>query len=85
MGKRGPGSTSDKIDRHMLHEYLWDRRMRGGLVPFSVTELAEKLGVTIETMSRIMRELRDSGRVRKTGSKYFVNDPEMFSWDHQID
>lgn len=82
---RGPGNTTDKIDRHLLHEYLWSKRGRGDFMPFKVGELAEKLGVTIHTMSKILREMRDTGRVQKVGAKYQIFDPSHAKWTHRID
>lgn len=74
------GNTKDKIDRQLLHEYLWNYRVRGDFVPFTTTELAEKLGISIYQMSRIFGELRDAGRVEKVGQKYRVFDPSVFAW-----
>lgn len=82
---RGPGNTKDKVDRQLLHEYLWKNRERGDFMPFAVGELADKLGVTIYTMSTILREMRETGRVKKVRGKYQVLDPSTHAWDHQID
>lgn len=72
----------DKIDRQMLHEYLWKISGRNGMLLISQTELAEDLHVTIFTISNIFREMREDGRVTKVGSKYKITDPEMWRWEH---
>lgn len=82
---RGPGNTKDRIDRHMLHEYLWKHRGRNDMMMLSVTELADKLNVTIFTMSKIFGEMREAGRVQKIGRKYQIFDPSERVWDHRID
>lgn len=74
------GWTSDKIDRELLHEWLWTKRDRLGFIPYSQTELAEMLGITIYTLSSIFGELRDQGRVEKHRSKYKVFDPKVVAW-----
>jgi DNA-binding MarR family transcriptional regulator len=80
---RGPGNTKDKVDRQLLHEYLWKNRGRGDMMMMGVGELAEKLGVTIYTMSTIMRELRDTGRVQKVRGKYQIFDPSEHAWTYK--
>jgi len=80
-----PGNLSDKIDRQLLHEYLWMNRARGDFYPVSQKELAEKLGVTIFTLSRVFRELRDEGRVEKIRGKYRIFDPAHAAWTQKPD
>lgn len=74
-----------KLDRHAIHQLLWERRDRRGTTTFVNNDLAKELGVTIWTMSRITQELIDAGRIKplkaaKTNIKtYIVRDPEVFS------
>lgn len=75
------GNTKDKIDRQLLHEFLWDNRGRGDFMVYSVTELSEKLGITIYSMSRILGQMRDVGRIEKVGRKYRIFDPSVFAWN----
>lgn len=77
---RTRGNTRDKVDRQLLHEYLWGMRDRNDLIPISQKELAEKLGIDQSTMSIIFREMRESGRLRRIGGKYQVLDPELHRW-----
>jgi DNA-binding MarR family transcriptional regulator len=74
-----------KLDRDAIHRLLWERRDRRGTTTFKSGELAQELGVTIWTMSRITQELIDAGRIKRlraaqTNIKtYIVRDPEAFS------
>lgn len=72
----------DKIDRQLLHEYLWKISGRNGVLLVSQTELAEDLQVTIFTISHIFKEMREDGRVTKVGSKYKITDPDVWKWEH---
>ena len=58
------------------------------MVGMSMGELAEKLAVTRETISRVLRELEEDGKVEyihKNRGKVRVIDPEQFRWDHEVD
>lgn len=74
----------ETIDRHALHVYLWNQRDRRGQICIPQHELAEELGISIYTMSRIFKEMKDAGRVKKiSGAKhnvgrYVVNNPAPF-------
>ena len=78
--KKGRGNTKDKIDRDLLHEYLWKHSDRRGVYLGSQTDLADKLGVTIFTVSHIFREMKEGGRVKKLGPKYQIVDPATWRW-----
>jgi DNA-binding Lrp family transcriptional regulator len=77
------------IDRIELHRYLWMQATRNGRVEIYQKSLAEKIGVTQATMSLIIKDLKESGRIRKISSKannvgiYAVRDPAMF--EHEFD
>ena len=81
-GKKRGRPVKDKVDRDLLHEYLWKTSARGGMVSMSQTVLADKLGVTIFTISHIFREMKEGGRLKKIGPKYYVVDPEVWRWNH---
>lgn len=72
------------IDRDALHEYLWRHTDRLGKVKVVQRILARDLDVTHYTISRIFREMREEGRVRKIGSDklnvstYLIVDPEVW-------
>ena len=76
----GHGRTEDKIDRVMLHEWLWSKRDRNDFFQMSQSDLAAKLGVNIYTLSRIFGELAEQGRVEKHKSKYKIFDPAVIAW-----
>lgn len=59
-----------RIDRLELHKMLWKRADRFGKVEIHQGRLSEELHVTKPTMSLIMTELTQEGRVKKVGSKY---------------
>lgn len=77
---RGRGNTSDKVDRQLLHQFLWKYRDRSNFVTFQSGELAEMLGVSIWQMSRILGEMTEKGLLRKVNTKYVVVDPSIASW-----
>jgi predicted transcriptional regulator len=48
----------------------------------STGELADELGVTVYSMSRILGEMVKEGRLRRVGSRLEVTDPEIYMWVH---
>lgn len=80
MGKLG--NTADKVDRELLHQFLWKYRDRSNFVTFRSSELAEKLGISIYTMSTMFTEMCAAGRlIKKGGSKYLIVDPTLKMWE----
>jgi CRP-like cAMP-binding protein len=77
---RERGNTNDKIDRQLLHQFLWKYRDRSNFVTFQSGELAEMLGISIWQMSRILGEMTEKGLLRKVGKKYSVTEPALASW-----
>jgi hypothetical protein len=77
----GPGRPP-KIDRHLLHEYLWKTRGRGNFMTSTQTELAVEFHVTRPTMSLIFKEMAEDGRLKRVGTKFLIFDPELYQWDH---
>ena len=45
-------------------------------------ELADMLGLHEVTVSNILKELRESGRVKKVGKRTRVLDPSLTAWDN---
>lgn len=78
--QRGPGRPP-KIDRELLHQYLWEHRGRGDYMSGTQGELAEQLGVTQATLSLIMKELAIAGRLTKVGHKFRINSPDVSRWE----
>ena len=77
---RTAGNLNDKVDRQLLHQFLWKYRDRSNFVTFQSGELAEMLGVSIWQMSRILGEMTEKGLLRKVGKKYAVIEPALASW-----
>lgn len=77
-----------KVDRLALHERFWAQADRFGKVEIYQKGLAEELHLTAPTVSLIMKELVEEGRIRKVASKrrnvgvYAVRDPANF--DHEF-
>lgn len=75
------------VDRDTLHRILAGRASVSGRLVIHQAKLAAELGVTKFTMSRIVHELLDTGRIRKLGSAkgnittYIVADPD--TWQPQ--
>lgn len=69
------------VDIQKLHRQIWDARDRRGLVKIYQKAFARHVGVTVYTMSRLMRQLSEEGRIKKVGARYRnvgiykVNDP----------
>lgn len=72
---------SQKIDRDLLHEYMWEHSdPRSHKFLKSQVQLADELDVTPATICYIMNEFQASGRVRKKKSHFFVTDPQSWKW-----
>lgn len=78
--KRGPGNTTDKVDRDMLHEFLWKYRDRSSFMPWEQGELGEMLGVSTWSISMIFKELQEKGAVKKMGRRWKIIDPDVIKW-----
>lgn len=69
------------IDRDVLHALLWDRARHDGTLALHQAAFAEELGVTRSTMSHIISEMVDAGRLRRLAvgqqrrTTYVVVDP----------
>lgn len=73
-----------KVDRYELHQRFWDEADRLGRCLIYQKELAAQLDVTQATMSIIIGELVDEGRIKKISAKqrnigvYLIRDPILF-------
>ncbi len=76
------------VDRLALHQSLWSRSDRFGKIQILQTELAEELGIAKPTMSNIIGELVQEGRIKKVAARkrnvgvYMILDPAEF--DHEF-
>lgn len=72
------------VSRPDLHQLLWSRSDRFGRVEVYQKELAEEIGVTQATMSLVMKDLVETGRVKKIAAKrrnvgiYTIRDPKSY-------
>jgi len=73
------------LDRDGLHRMLWRRGNRNGKITFRLEELADELGVSRFTISRVMAEFMAENRVfklsapRRAGCTYRVADPDEWA------
>lgn len=77
------GNNLDKIDRHMLHEFLWKYRDRNSYIPWQQKEVAKMFGVNHCVMSVIYKELLEQKALKKEGSKFRVSDPSLAVWEQE--
>lgn len=69
----------EAVDRHELHEYLYRQIGRRPVVRIQQHKLAKGLDINKWTMSRIIHELIDDGRIKKipdSVDRYIIQDPE---------
>lgn len=72
------------VDEKALHKSLWSRADRLGRLTIKSIDLANEIGVTVFTMSRVMGRLEDSGRIRQIASSktniktYWIRNPAEF-------
>lgn len=70
------------IDLHMLHIYLWKRTDSYDTIKINQRELAAKMNVAHETLSRNFKKMCDDGRMRRIKSSghrintYLVVEPD---------
>ena len=76
------------LDRDALHAYLWSKSHQvTHRVPVHQGELAEALQVTRGTIVRVLKEMKEQGRIQAIDSKekniriYRVIDPAVWSGD----
>lgn len=82
-------SRGHTIDRVQLHCTLYERADRFGKLEIYQKALAEQLQVTQATMSLIIKELVQEGRIKKVASRpqnvgvYVIRPPAAF--EHEFD
>lgn len=70
------------IDLHMLHIYLWKRTDSYDTIKVNQRDLAAKMNVAHETLSRNFKKMVDDGRMRRIKSSghrintYLVVEPD---------
>lgn len=74
-----------RVDRDALHQFLYDRSNSKSHIRINQTELATQLDVTRGTMYRVLKEMLDSGRLRKVEALernigvYQIVNPEVWA------
>lgn len=71
-----------KIDRQKFHEYLWENRDRHDILKIKASDLAQTFGVTKWTMSNIMREMEETGRLKRIRKRFKIIDPSLHRWNY---
>lgn len=79
--KRASKAGRKPIDRDLLHAFLWKKVDRRGFLPMTQKELADMLGLHEVTVSNILKELREDGKVKKVGKRLRVLDPSLTAWE----
>ena len=74
-----------RLDPDLLHRILWRRADRRGRLRVLAMDLADELGITRFTLSRIMNQMAQEGRLRDLGRDgsnqklWTVVDPEQWA------
>lgn len=80
MAQNKRGNLRDKVDRGLLHEYLWKHRTRGGFIAGSQIDLAEKLGIGKVAMTLILTEMAEKGMlIKHRRGTWQIVDPQMYA------
>lgn len=82
-GQSTPGNLSQKVDRDLLHEYLWKQTDKNGRMLITQKELAERLDMNRYHLNTIFREMIMAGRVRRSGAAFFITDPMHWQWTNR--
>lgn len=65
-----------KVDRGLLHEYLWSVRDRFDVVKIDQKALSMELSLSNFTISHLLKKMVEDGQLQRLGnSKFIVNDP----------
>jgi len=78
-----------KLDRDLLHKYLWDNSDRLGRIKINVTDLSADLGISRFGLQTVFREFLAGGRMKEFsraahGIKiYTITDPNVWRWKMQ--
>lgn len=80
MAQNKRGNLKDKVDRELLHAYLWKHRTREGFVSGTQNDLADKLGITKVAMTMILTEMAEKGMlVKHRRATWQIVDPQMYA------
>lgn len=74
------GNLRDKVDRDLLHAFMWKHADRNHRWLGRSGQLAEDLGINASSMSIILREMITEGRIKKVNGKFFITDPAQWAW-----
>ena len=65
-----------KVDRNLLHEYLWEIRDRTDIVKIDQQALSDELNISNFTLSHLLRRMVEDGQLERLGnSRFIVKDP----------
>lgn len=73
------GNLRDKVDRDLLHRYLWNKRTHQGFMTGTQDELAAKLGIGKVSMSLILKEMSERGMIIKRKRRWQIVDPTLYA------
>ena len=80
MAQNKVGNLRDKVDRGLLHKYLWKKRSRMDLMSGSQDDLAEGLGISKTAMSLILKEMAEHGMLIKLKrGTWKIVDPQLYA------
>jgi DNA-binding XRE family transcriptional regulator len=80
MAQSKVGNIKDKVDRGLLHEYLWKHRTRTNHMSGSQDDLAEGLGISKTAMSLILKEMAEYGMLIKIRrGTWQIVDPVLYA------
>lgn len=82
--KDNPRNTADKVDRDLLHEFLFNKADRSGRITMTQIEIAELIGIGNTHLSRIYKEFKAEGRIRRIGTHYYIEDPAKWAWTSRM-
>ena len=68
----------NRIDRDLLHLWLWDHKKKNNIVHCSGSDLARTMKMSRHTPVRLFAELVDAGKLIKTRQGYQIVDPANF-------
>lgn len=89
MATKSEARSRDKVDRQLLHEYMWANTDRRGMFNLRQGDLAKSLGIHVVRMSYILAEMCEKGMLKKYGTtrnaKYQVINPDILKWETQTE
>lgn len=65
-----------KVDRGLLHDYLWETKDRNDIVKINQQYLSKELNINSFTLSHLLIKMVEEGRLDRLGnSRFMVKDP----------